>query len=329
MLGGEPDVVLQGSLYLRMVAPSFVLIAILLIGNAVLRGAGDTRTPMIIMGIVNIINTVVAWILTQGVAGLPRLGVVGTGLGAALGQGIGGLIVLAILVRGRGEMALGWPFRSPDLGRIKRILNIGLPSGAEQVMLQLALVSVSTVIARFGTEAFAAHQVTWRVVSLSFLPGWGFAVAATTLVGQELGARNPQRASQSAYVAFRAALILMSTLGILLFFLDESIVRIFSDDMQVVRLGAMVVRVAALMQPLLAASFVFSGSLRGAGDTRVTMLITLGSVWGLRTIATYALGITLGLGLMGAWLAIVIDFGVRSLLFWQRFRSGKWQTIRV
>ncbi len=281
------------------------------------------------MGIVNVINVIVAWVLTQGVAGLPRLGVAGTGLGAALGQGVGGLIVLLILVRGRGGLALGWPFRSPDLGRIKRILNIGLPSGAEQVMLQLALLSVSTVIAHFGTEAFAAHQVTWRVVSLSFLPGWGFAVAATTLVGQELGARNPQRASQSAYVAFRAALILMSTAGVLLFFLGEGIVRLFSDDPEVVRQGAMAVRLAALMQPLLAGSFVFSGALRGAGDTRVTMLITLASVWGLRIVVTYILGIALGLGLMGAWLAIGVDFGFRTIMFWQRFRSGKWKTIRV
>lgn len=329
LMGGEPDVVHLGSQYLRVIAPTFVLISILLIGNAVLRGAGDTRTPMVVMLIVNVINIGVAWCLTQGVAGLPRLGVIGSGLGAASGQGIGGLIVLILLIRGRGGLALDWPFRKIDLRCIKRILNIGLPAGAEQTMLQLALLSTTTIIARFGTEAYAAHQVCWRVVSLSFLPGWGFAVAATTLVGQELGARNPQRAKQSGYVAFRAALILMATLGALLFLFDTAIVRLFSDDAEVVRQGAMVVRVAALMQPLLAASFVFSGSLRGAGDTRTTLAITLSSVWGLRLVVTYLCGLALGLGLLGAWLAIGTDFGFRALLFWRRFRSGRWQTIKV
>lgn len=328
-LGGEPDVVHLGSQYLRVLAPSFVLISILLIGNAVLRGAGDTRTPMIVMVIVNIINITVAWSLTQGVAGLPRLGVIGSGLGAAVGQGIGGLIVLIVLIRGRGGLALGWPFRTPDLNRIKRILNIGLPAGAEQTMLQLALLSATTIIARFGTEAYAAHQVTWRVVSLSFLPGWGFAVAATTLVGQELGAGNPARAKQVGYVAFRAALILMVSIGVLLFVYDADIIRLFSTDAEVIRQGALTVRIGALIQPILAASFVFSGSLRGAGDTRTTLVITISSVWGLRLVTTYLLGMTLGLGLAGAWLAISTDFAFRALMFWQRFRSGKWQTIKV
>jgi putative MATE family efflux protein len=329
VLGGEPDVVQLGSQYLRIVACSFVLIAILLIGNAVLRGAGDTRTPMTVMAIVNVINIVIAWTLTQGVAGLPRLGVVGTGLGAALGQGLGGLIVLTVLIRGRGSLRLGWPFRRPDRGSIRRILNIGLPAGAEQLMLQIALTSATALIANFGTAAYAAHQICWRIVSLSYLPGWGFAVAATTLVGQELGARRPLRALQSGYVAFRAALLLMSTMGILLFLFDADMVRLFSDDPQVVRQGAEVVRIAALLQPLMAASFVFSGSLRGAGDTRTTLAITLGSVWGLRIAITYWLGYALGLGLLGAWLAIGADFAFRAILFWRRFRSGRWQTIRV
>ncbi len=328
-LGGEPDVVHQGSLYLRVLSPAFVLIAILLIGNAVLRGAGDTRTPMLVMLMVNFINTTVAWTLTQGTAGLPRLGVTGTGLGAALGQGLGGLVVLTLLIRGRGGLALGWPFRTPDFHRIWRILKIGLPAGAEQTMLQLALLSATTIIARFGTEAYAAHQVTWRIVSLSFLPGWGFAVAATTLVGQELGARNPQRAMQSGYMAFRAALMLMTGLGVFLFLFDTALIRLFSTDPKVIQLGAMTVRVAALIQPLLAASFVFSGSLRGAGDTRTTLFITMCSVWGLRLVTTYLLGVQLGLGLLGAWLAIGVDFGFRALMFWQRFRSGRWQMIKV
>jgi len=327
--GGEPDVIEQGTRYLRTVAPSFAFFSVLLIGNAVMRGAGDTRTPLLVMMAVNVINIGVAWSLTQGVAGLPKLGVIGSGLGAASGQTIGGLIVLALLVRGRAGIRLGLQMPRWDPGRIRRILNIGLPAGAEQILLQFALTSLTVVIARFGTEAYAAHQVAWRIAQLSFLPGWGFAIAASTLVGQELGAKQPQRASESGYVAFRAALIVMTVMAVVIFVFGSALIRMFINDPLVIAQGVPILRIAALIQPMMAASFVFSGGLRGAGDTRATLAITIFSVWGLRVIITYLLGQWFGLALIGAWIAIAADFTFRGLMFWWRFRSGKWQSIRV
>jgi MATE family multidrug resistance protein len=329
LFGGEPEVIEQGTRYLRTIAPSFVFAAALLIGNAALRGAGDTRSPMLVMLFVNVINIGVAWSLTQGVAGLPKLGVVGSGLGAASGQTIGGLIVLAMLVRGRAGIRLGLRLPRLDLMCIQRILNVGLPAGAEQILLQLALTSLTAIIARFGTEPYAAHMVAWRVSQLSFLPGWGFAVAASTLVGQELGARQPRRAHDSGYVAFRGALLVMVTMGIVIFAFDRALIRLFIEDATVIAYGVPVLRIAAVIQPLMAASFVFSGALRGAGDTRTTLVITVLSTWGLRVVVTYLLGQVLGLALIGVWLAISADFGVRAFLFWRRFRSDKWQSIRV
>jgi putative MATE family efflux protein len=284
---------------------------------------------MLVMVVVNVINIGVAWSLTQGVAGLPKLGVVGSGLGAASGQTIGGLIVLALLVRGRGAIRLGLHLPRWDPARIRRILNVGLPAGAEQILLQLALTSLTAVIARFGTEAYAAHMVAWRIAQISFLPGWGFAMAASTLVGQELGARQPQRARESGYVAFRGALLVMVVMGVVIFAFDSALIRLFIDDPAVMAYGVPILQIAALIQPAMAASFVFSGALRGAGDTRATLTITVFSVWGLRVVATYLLGQMLGLTLIGAWLAIGIDFFFRAAMFWWRFRSGKWQSIRV
>jgi MATE family multidrug resistance protein len=239
------------------------------------------------------------------------------------------LIVLALLVRGRAGIRLGWQLPRWDPGRIGRILNIGLPAGAEQILLQLALTSLTVVIARFGTEVYAAHQVAWRIAQLSFLPGWGFAIAASTLVGQELGARQPERASESGYVAFRAALIVMTIMAGVIFLFDRALIRLFIDDPLVISQGVPILRIAAIIQPVMAASFVFSGGLRGAGDTRTTLAITLFSVWGLRVIITYLLGQWFGLALIGAWIAIAADFTFRGLMFWWRFRSGKWQSIRL
>ena len=329
LLGAAPDVVAGGSAWLRVVAPSFVTLGLLLVGTASLRGAGDTRTPLGVMIAVNLVNVVVAWTFTRGLFGMPRLGVVGSGLGAMSGQIIGGLAVAFILIRGRGPLKLGWRLPPLDLARLRRILNIGLPAGAEQVLLQLALLNLAIVISQLGTAAYAAHNIGIRIAAMSFLPGWGFSVAATTLVGQELGARRPDRARRATYASFLLALAVMTSMGLVLFAFSQPILRLFTNDADVVREGLIVVRVDGLLQPLLAASFVFSGALRGAGDTRATMLITLGSVWGLRLVAAYLLAITLGLGLLGVWLGIGIDFASRATWFWLRFNSGKWTWLRV
>jgi len=328
-LGAAPDVADKGVAWLRTVAPAFGLIGVLLVGNASLRGAGDTRSPLWVMVLVNIANVGVAWAFTRGLFGLPNLGVVGSALGAMSGQIIGGVMVLALLIRGRGplKLALSWP--APDPDRLKRLLNIGLPAGAEQVLLQIALLNLAAIISQFGTAAYAAHSIGLRIAALSYLPGWGFSVAATTLVGQELGAKNPERARQSTYAAYALALALMTLMGALLFIFEEPILRLFTTDAAVLAAGAIVIHSSALQQPLLATAFVFSGALRGAGDTRAAMLISLTSIWGLRLAAAYLLGVVFGLGLFGAWLGIAVDFSFRALMFWLRFRSGKWATLRV
>lgn len=329
VFGAAPEVVEAGASWLRVVAPSFATLGILLVGTAALRGGGDTRTPLLVMVLVNLVNVVVALTLTRGLWGLPRLGVVGTAVGAAAGQIIGGLLVAFLLFNGRGALKLGWHWPQPDLARLKRILNIGLPAGAEQILLQIALLNLAIVIAGFGTAAYAAHQIGLRIAAISFLPGWGFSVAATTLVGQELGAGRPDRARQATYVSFWFALAVMTSMAVLLFVGNESILRLFTNDEAVIAAGQIVISTSAYIQPLMAASFVFAGALRGAGDTRSTMFITVISIWVLRLAAAYFLGAVLGLGLYGVWLAFGLDFVARATLFWLRFRGGRWQAVKV
>jgi putative MATE family efflux protein len=281
------------------------------------------------MIVVNIVNVAVAWTLTRGLFGLPRLGVAGTGLGAMSGQMIGGAAVIVLLARGRGPLKLSLSLPTPDFARLKRLLNIGMPAGMEQVLLQVALINLAVIISQFGTAAYAAHQVGLRISALSYLPGWGFSVAATTMVGQSLGARNPERARQSTHIALVLGILVMSVMGVFLFIFDEPILRLFTDDVEVIREGVIVIRTAALIQPIMATSFVFGGALRGAGDTRATLAITVSSIWILRLTAAYVLGIVLHLGILGAWLGVGVDFTFRAMMFWLRFRSGKWVTVRV
>ena len=325
LFGGEPGVVVQGTDWLRVAGPSFALMGLMLVGNAIMRGAGDTRTPLMVIIVAYIINIVVAWILTR----MLGMGVIGVGIGVTVGHLIGGLLVVVILFSRRYHLQLSLSDLQPDLAYIERILNVGLPAGGEQIILQLALSYQAALISAFGTAAYAAHQIAIRVTALSYLPGWGFSVATTTLVGQELGAKNPDGAREATAVARRFSLLVMAGMGVALFFFAEPIVRIFTTDPDVIREGAWAIRIAAFIQPIMSQSFIFGGALRGAGDTRSTMVITMSTVWGLRIVVTYLLGHLLGLGLVGAWLSTGVDFTLRWILFSLRFRTGKWALLRV
>ncbi|MEK7784681.1 MAG: MATE family efflux transporter, partial [Chloroflexota bacterium] len=226
LFGGEPGVVAQGTAWLRMAGPSFALMGLMLVGNAIMRGAGDTRTPLMVIIVAYVINVVIAWILTR----MLGMGVVGVGIGVMAGHLIGGLLVVVILFSRRYQLRLSLSDLQPDLAYIERILNVGLPAGGEQIMLQLALSYQAVLISAFGTAAYAAHQIAIRVTALSYLPGWGFSVATTTLVGQELGAKNPDGAREATAVARRFSLLVMGGMGVALFFFAEPIVRTFTAD---------------------------------------------------------------------------------------------------
>ncbi len=332
LLGADADVLGVGVGYLRLLSIGVILLPVLMTGTAIMRGAGDTRTPMLIMLCVNLVDASLGWSLAHGVGPLPELGVSGPGISASLGRSLGALLVVVLLVRGREGVRLSFETGSllrPDWGRIKRILNIGVPSGAEQMLMRVAQVMLTGIITALGTQIYASHQVAIQILSLSFMPGWGFAVASTTLVGQELGAGRPDRARQSNYESLRLALIVMCGMGLLLFVFPESLVRIFSDEPEVVSSGVEALRVAAAIQPFLAFSFVFSGSLRGAGDTRSTLIILGLSMWLVRLPVSWLTSGPLGWGLLGAWAGIGADFAARSLVLGWRFRSGKWQQIEV
>lgn len=329
LLGAEPDVAVMGGDYLRVVASTFLLATITFLGNACLRGAGDTRTPMYIMAVVNVVNIAVAWVAINGAFGLPRLGVVGSALGAASGTAVGFILVLAALLRGRGGLRFHLNQLRYDSKLVRRILNIGVPTGLEQLLFRGGHMIFARVLAAMGTVVYAANQVAMNGWSLSFQPGFGFAIAATTLVGQSLGAREPKLAERRGLASYTIGAAIMTTIGLAFLFFPEQIMSAFTNDPEVIALGIRPLQMVGLFQPMSAASMVFSGALRGAGDTRYPMVITGLGIWLLRVPLSYLLGLVLGWGLLGAWGAMALDMTVRGALFYWRFRGGRWKSIQV
>jgi len=330
VMGATPDVVQTGGDYLDVVAQMSIFLVIQLVCSGALRGTGDTRTPMVVTGLVNGVNIVVAYALIFGHFGFPAMGVLGSAWGASAARAVGAVIMLGILISGRRNVRIrsagGW---RPDRALMGRILKIGLPSMIEQSLMSGGMLLYSVIVIGMGTSVYAAQRITFNALSVSFMPGMGFGMAATTMTGQSIGAKRPDLALTSTWIAFRMAALWMCTMGLGLMIFPHQIMHFFTNDPVIDDVGAAALRVLAISQPFQALGQVLSGSLRGAGDTRFPMLATGLSVWLIRLPFGWLFGVPLHGGLSGVYLSNILDAAVRAGANYWRFRTGAWQKIKL
>lgn len=326
----DMEVVRQGAAYIRVVCISMSVGVLLFMSNAVLQGAGDMKTPLYVMSGVNLINLLFAWLLVHGIGPLPALGVLGAGYAAAIARSLGGLVSFAILAHPRA--AIGFRLRTlfrADLAVLGGILRIGIPAAMEQLIQQGSQIIYTVFIAGMGTASIAANSIAMSIQSLSFMPGMGFGLAATALVGQCLGAGKPKRAEEAGYESLRMGMVAAGLAAALFLFFPVPLARMYSADAGVVALTASCLRISAIAQPSLAIIQVLAGGLRGAGDTRWVMYMTAAGNWGVRLAGSWILGVHLGWGLVGVWVAMALDQFLRGGLTWYRYRSGRWKAIKA
>ena len=346
LMGAEPEVFPYAVKYMRIVLLGLPGLIITFIMSGALRGSGDTRTPMVVNGISNILNIIGNFLLifeSRTVSlSLPFLenniklfmpgagfGVTGAAIATTTGRYIATFLILRILFSSKGKYNLDFRDFKIDKDIIRRIFKIGLPAAGEQLLFRSAQLAFFRIVASLGTVMIAAHKITITAESLSFMPGWGFALAATTLVGQYLGANDKDNAKVGGYTSGYMAVTIMSVLGILFFFFPEFFIRIFTDDPEISYYAVICLRIVAVAQPFLAVAMVFAGALRGAGDTKTVLIATGLTSWVIRVGLGYFLAITLGYGLVGAWIAMVLDFAIRGITFLLLFKKGNWQNIEV
>ncbi len=324
LMGAEAKAVELGAAYLTWIALSLPFSSLMFIGSGSLRGAGDTRTPMMIMGGVNIINLVLSFVLVRGLGPIPVLGVRGVGIAAFTGTASGCIAVLALLMRGHGALHLRRLPTRLDLPVLRRLADISLPAGGETLLFRLAFLAYTRAVSSLGTVPYAAYLVTMRVEALSNTPASGFAVAATTLSGQSIGAGKPDLARRYVLKAIELTLYVSLTAGLLFLTVPRFFLGLFTPEVAVVSQGVAPLRVVALGLPAVAYASGFSGGLRGAGDTRTVMASTGIGSWLVR-VPIALLSVTwLGLGLAGLQASMVLDYVVRALILGWRFRPAAW-----
>ena len=323
LLGAAPDVValsLPYSTLIFLVIPFTVLLQVL---SSILQGTGDTKTPMYAMIVVNLLHVCIAYPLIYGRWGMPSLGVQGAAIAVGLAEAVG---VCYLAVR-----CVPLLHRSAHIrfDFLRTIWQVGAPVSGERIVQQAGILAYTKIVLLYGTVSYAAHQVGLSIESLSFLPGYGFAIAAATMVGQSIGAGKYTRAKLENWEANRLAIGIMSLMGIVFFFFPYALLRAFTSDASVIELGTLFLKIVALLQIPLALTMVLAGSLRGAGDTHFIMVATSIGMWVVRVPIALIVGVWLHLGVFYVWLAMIADWTLRMVLMLWRYRSERWRAIQV
>ncbi len=331
VVGAQPNVAPLAADYTAIISwfsiPTFVYFII----TAALRSAGDVITLLYAGAAVISLNVILDWILIYGVGPFPSLGVHGAAISTGISRVVGMLAMLWFLNRS----VLKGSLRHVKVHRgwFGRIIRIGWPASVQNLLWSTAsavfVMILGLLPASRATAAQAALTVALRIEAFAFMPGLAYSTAATPLVGQNLGAGKPDRAEHSAWVATLQAVMIMATVAVVFMVIPRWLALAFTREAAVVPLIVAYLRINAVSEPFLAVGMVLRGALQGAGETLKPMAVTVGTLWLLRLPLAWALVLPLGLGAVGAWIAMATTTILSGLLMAALFKWGRWQSTRV
>ncbi len=330
LMSAEENVVSLGSQYLKIVLSFFIFRLIILTGASIFRGAGDTRTPMLITLVMNCINILFNWLLIFGIWIFPRMEVAGAAWATSIAYTIGASLIFYRLLSRKSILTIHFKnIVDVNISIIKRILRISLPATLDASLTQMGYLFFIKIVAMLGTVSLAAHQIAIRIEALSFMPGFALAVATTTIVGQSLGANKPDLAMLSMRKNCQIALALMGFFAFVFLVFAKPMAKVFHPEQDVLALSAYCIMIAAIEQPALAIYMVYAGGLRGAGDTFSPMIVTIVGTLCFHLPVAYVFGIVLEWGLAGIWFGAALDWILRAIAVYILFRKGRWRTIKI
>ncbi|OOM79842.1 MATE family efflux transporter [Clostridium sp. BL-8] len=322
----------DAKLYIEFTLLTYPLIALDQIANGILRGTGDTKTPMYISMFMNIVNIILGYTLIYGVdlLHIHPFGIMGAAMAIAIARTIGAIIIIIVLIRGSKNIKIDkiYPFKF-NLKIQKDIFNIGIPAGMEQVIFQMGKLLVQVFIVTMGTASIAANAITMSITQIINVPGNALCLAATTLVGQYVGRDDIKGAKSTLFYLAKFATVCLVTVGAIFVPISGWVASFYTSDPEVIRLTSILLESNSIAVLFWASSFVVSSGLKGAGDTRYTMLTAFIGMWIFRICLGYVLGILLKVGILGIWIAMYTDWCVRGTMYLIRLRGNKWLKHRL
>ena len=338
-LGGGPDVCKDSSRYFLLYGCGLPAVLLRQMGGSMLQCSGDMKTPSalnILMCVLNAAFNAFFIFPTRTVALLGMhptifgagMGVAGAALGTVMSEAVTTVLMLYCVCRRSPVLRLekGIPWRL-ERGCMTTTVRLAVPIALERVTTSLAQIAGTRIVSPLGTAAVAANSLAVTAEGFCYMPGYGMAAAATTLVGQSIGAERRDQAKRFAWLSVGLGVGVMTGTGVLMYIAAPWLFSLLTPDAAVQALGAQVLRIEAFAEPLFAASIVAAGALRGAGDTLLPSVMELGSMWGVRI--PLAVALVGPLGLHGVWIAMCSELCVRGLLFLLRMYRGRWLELRT
>jgi putative MATE family efflux protein len=288
------------------------------------------RTPLLVGVVANAVNALACWALVFGRLGAPQLGALGSAWAGGIAFATAALLLGALWLRGQLVLPPGG-FRGSLTRRLSwRLLRVGLPAAAEQTAFQGGLLLFMAIVSEFGTEPVSAYLIGVRILAFCFVPGLGFAMAAGTLVGQQLGAGRPDLAARAGWRGVRGAVAVMGSLGLVIVLCARPLAALFgSAGEATTALAVSFIHILGAAQPFMAMEYALAGGLRGAGDTRFPLFSLLAGLFVVRLGAAYWIARPLVGTVTAVWCCLLADYALKAALLAWRFAAGRWKTIEV
>lgn len=326
LMGIDDDVLELGALYFRIVGIPSIFMSMMFVLSAILRGAGDTKSPMYVSIIINVVNAILDYVLIFGFLFIPEMGIVGVAMATVFSRLVGSILLIFYINRTK-VLTFRKDYWKPDKGHLMELTTLGAPAAGERLLMRAGQIVYFGFVVALGTNAFAAHQIAGNVEVFSYMIGYGFATVATILVGQQIGAGRYDEAKHYVKLLTYLSFGSMAILGVLLFFLGDWAGSFFTEDEAVIKDIGTALKISGVFQPFLAVLLILTGAFQGANNTKFPMYLTAVGMWAVRTLLVYVLAIMLEWGLAGVWIAIGIDIALRAVVLFVQFMRGKWMAL--
>lgn len=332
LCGANEDTQGSAVLYFRIIMGGMMFNIVSMVINAAQRGAGNTRIAMKTNVTSNVVNMIGNYLLIQGNFGFPKLGITGAALATVFGTVVACIMSILSLVPKENFVSIPYIIKEKvkiTLEPAKNMAKIAASVFVEQIFMRIGFLTVALMVAKLGTDAFAAHQVGMNIMNLSFAFGDGMQVAAVALCGRSLGQKRPDQANMYGTICQRMGNMISVVLAVLYLTCGSWLYHLFFAEAHIIALGVQITKVLTVIVLLQISQVIYMGCLRGAGDVVFTTTASTISITLIRPIFSYVFGFAMNMGLIGIWLGIVCDQFTRFCLTTWRFKSGKWMNIKI
>jgi putative MATE family efflux protein len=329
LMGASAELIKDGIWYTRIIFGGNLVIMLLFLLNAIFRGAGDASIAMRALWIANLLNIFLDPCFIFGWGPFPELGVAGAAVATNIGRGIGVLFQLYVLLNGKVIVKIARRHFKLVWSIIKRLLNVSIGGMGQYIIASASWIFLMRIMAEFGEMAVAGYTISIRMIIFAILPAWGMANAAATLVGQNLGAKQPDRAETSVWRAAFFTMLFLLAVSVIYYLFATPMVRFFHTDLEVVKYGVASLKIICLGYVFFAYGMVISQAFNGAGDTRTPTLMNFICFWLLQIPLAYVMGITLKIGPNGVFWAVAISETILAIMGIVLFKRGKWKKVEI